>query len=68
MRQLMYGRRRRQLESFHEQYEHQVALDHHYGYGRTFGFHRLSFACSYLRLLPYVVSHRGRRVRQGGIL
>jgi hypothetical protein len=23
MRQLMYGRRRRQLESFHEQYEHQ---------------------------------------------
>jgi hypothetical protein len=67
MRELMYGRRRRHLESFHEQYEHQAAYDQHYGYGPAYTSLDLSFAYSYLRLLPYVVSYRGRRVRKGGL-
>lgn len=67
LRQLRYGRRRRHLESFHEQYDQQVALDHFYGYGRTYNSLKLSFAYSYLKLLPYIVNHRGRRVRKGGI-
>eukprot|EP01047_Picozoa_sp_COSAG01_P032393 COSAG01_NODE_2339_length_7871_cov_114.127123_7_plen_175_part_00 len=67
MRQLRYGRRRRHLESFHEQYDQQAAYDLHHGYGPVYTSSDLSFAYSYLKLLPYIVSHRGRRVRKGGL-
>ena len=67
MREFMYGRRRRQLESFHEQYELQVVYDQYYNYGPAYMSSDLSFAYSYLKLLPYVVNYRGRRIRKGGL-
>eukprot|EP01047_Picozoa_sp_COSAG01_P036263 COSAG01_NODE_2825_length_7004_cov_6.813034_9_plen_520_part_00 len=55
------------VESFHEQYDQQAAYDLHHGYGPTYTSLDLSFAYSYLKLLPYIVNHRGRRVRKGGL-